>query len=361
MQTRRAERERWVLKALHGALEADTASDHAERVLPHLARAFDANLISAYEVTERGLEGHVPKGIPDPYPVYCPVMHRDPYQALKLRLNPRVAIVSDAIEPKLLRRSQVVHEVYSLFDADRHLVVRTSKFSYGQVGCAAILLSRSRKQRPWQREDVADLERLMPLFVAVDQRNRSLRELTRDHRVLQDAAGALSGAESVLLFDRQARLAWVSPRAARELGIRVTDELPAVLMEAVVRVVALDDALEGAAAAKLEVRVPVGAGFVRASLFRYRSSATEERFVLVRFDARPGLGETAKAADRFGLSKCERGVLEQVSAGLSNAEIGKQLFVSVETVRTHLKHIYRKLGVHSRMQAALKVRGGEGV
>jgi ATP/maltotriose-dependent transcriptional regulator MalT len=42
--------------------------------------------------------------------------------------------------------------------------------------------------------------------------------------------------------------------------------------------------------------------------------------------------------------------------GASNAEIATRLFIACDTVRTHLKHIYEKLHVHSRTQAVVKMR-----
>jgi DNA-binding CsgD family transcriptional regulator len=71
--------------------------------------------------------------------------------------------------------------------------------------------------------------------------------------------------------------------------------------------------------------------------------------------------ETGAAGDpRARLSAAEVKVLDKMSLGLSNREIAAALFVSVETVRTHVKHILAKLDVRTRTQAvamALK-RGG---
>ncbi len=53
-----------------------------------------------------------------------------------------------------------------------------------------------------------------------------------------------------------------------------------------------------------------------------------------------------------GLSRRESEVLARVSEGLSNREIGEQLFISDRTVGRHLTNIYNKLGVTSRTQAA---------
>ena len=45
-------------------------------------------------------------------------------------------------------------------------------------------------------------------------------------------------------------------------------------------------------------------------------------------------------------------VLEAVARGLSNREIGRQLWISEQTVKFHLRNIYRKLGISSRTEAA---------
>ncbi len=52
------------------------------------------------------------------------------------------------------------------------------------------------------------------------------------------------------------------------------------------------------------------------------------------------------------LSERELEVLALVSAGLSNREIAEQLFVSVNTVKTHIARLYRRLGVRNRVEAA---------
>jgi DNA-binding NarL/FixJ family response regulator len=54
------------------------------------------------------------------------------------------------------------------------------------------------------------------------------------------------------------------------------------------------------------------------------------------------------------LTSREAEVVALLSLGLSNDEIGKELFLGVETVRTYVRQIYRKLGVRNRTQAALR-------
>lgn len=52
------------------------------------------------------------------------------------------------------------------------------------------------------------------------------------------------------------------------------------------------------------------------------------------------------------LTKREADVLDHLRQGKSNAEIAHALTVSIETVRTHRRNIYRKLGVSSRRELA---------
>ena len=59
------------------------------------------------------------------------------------------------------------------------------------------------------------------------------------------------------------------------------------------------------------------------------------------------------------LSAREHEVLRLIVDGLSNQEIAERLVVSLDTVKTHVRHIFEKLAVNDRTQAALKaVRAG---
>ena len=55
----------------------------------------------------------------------------------------------------------------------------------------------------------------------------------------------------------------------------------------------------------------------------------------------------------WGLSPLEMDVLRYVAKGLSNAEVGQVMTLERRTVRTHLSHIYRKMGVNSHVEAVV--------
>ena len=52
----------------------------------------------------------------------------------------------------------------------------------------------------------------------------------------------------------------------------------------------------------------------------------------------------------------EREILQSVADGLSNAEIAEQFFLSITTVKWHLRNIYARLGVHNRTAAVVQAR-----
>jgi len=71
--------------------------------------------------------------------------------------------------------------------------------------------------------------------------------------------------------------------------------------------------------------------------------------------ATAAVGHAQKDALAFlsGLTDREREILAYAAIGRSNKEIADRLCVSLDTVKTHLHHIYRKLSVHGRVEAIL--------
>ncbi len=88
----------------------------------------------------------------------------------------------------------------------------------------------------------------------------------------------------------------------------------------------------------------------REDLFRaIQAAANGESFLAPSVAAR--LMGRMRAPAEEALSAREVQVLTMVSQGASNKEIGHQLHISEATVKTHLIHIFEKLGVSDRTQA----------
>jgi DNA-binding NarL/FixJ family response regulator len=64
-----------------------------------------------------------------------------------------------------------------------------------------------------------------------------------------------------------------------------------------------------------------------------------------------GMGEAAPTGRRLTLTERELQVLRGMADGKSNAEIGRELFVSEDTVKTHARRLFRKLGARDRAHA----------
>jgi DNA-binding NarL/FixJ family response regulator len=67
---------------------------------------------------------------------------------------------------------------------------------------------------------------------------------------------------------------------------------------------------------------------------------------------------TDQSGDLTALSVRQREILGYVAEGLSNAEIGKRLFLSESTIKQHLRAAYKLLGVSNRTEAANLFRRG---
>jgi DNA-binding CsgD family transcriptional regulator len=69
------------------------------------------------------------------------------------------------------------------------------------------------------------------------------------------------------------------------------------------------------------------------------------------------VGDTGDPA--AGLTQSELAVARLVASGHSNRETASELFISSKTVEFHLRHVYQKLGIRSRVVLAQRIRGRE--
>lgn len=69
------------------------------------------------------------------------------------------------------------------------------------------------------------------------------------------------------------------------------------------------------------------------------------------FEARSRIGlKCDELSEQFGLTSREAEILALIAEGKKQGEIARDLYIAPSTVKTHIKHLYQKLGVHSRRE-----------
>lgn len=155
------------------------------------------------------------------------------------------------------------------------------------------------------------------------------------------------------LVAEQVRLARAAGYAEYELELHITG---ALLEQAAGNLASASAMLERALAigqAGGYVRVFLDEGDALRSLLAQFRKAPFAASLLAAFGAPVSLDQSALVEP---LTEREREVLKLLAEGCSNPEIASRLYLAVGTVKTHVKHIYGKLGVDDRVKAASKAR-----
>jgi DNA-binding NarL/FixJ family response regulator len=94
---------------------------------------------------------------------------------------------------------------------------------------------------------------------------------------------------------------------------------------------------------------------VRAQHLPLRSGDAIVGVLILAFDA-PPRSKPIGLEPQPRLTPRQREVLELITSGLSTSEIAKKLTLSTETVRNHLRSVFRELHVHTRLEAIAAAR-----
>ncbi len=164
---------------------------------------------------------------------------------------------------------------------------------------------------------------------------------------VERCVSAHSGSEAVAMVTRyRPHVALVDLFIGEESGAEVCERLRAA--EPATRVLLFSGAGEIS---------PQAARAAGASGFAYKDWPARKIAGAVRL---VGLGKTVfERHDRqgaLGLSERERAVLELMSSGATNPEIGEALHLSRHTVKEHSSSLYRKLGVRNRTEAVQRAQ-----
>jgi DNA-binding NarL/FixJ family response regulator len=84
-----------------------------------------------------------------------------------------------------------------------------------------------------------------------------------------------------------------------------------------------------------------------------KAAASGDRVILTQRSQHAHIDEALRWPGReMGLTERESELLSLLSTGMTNRELGSQLYVSENTIKTQLRHLYAKLDVRNRAQAA---------
>jgi DNA-binding CsgD family transcriptional regulator len=171
----------------------------------------------------------------------------------------------------------------------------------------------------------------------------------RARSILDGAAEAME--RPLVALDMGGRVIWVSPHGERLFRTRQARRaLESALGEAARRVAS--PSLDHPPPARVTLRAG-DAPPLHAEL-RLCRPASGPPFVLAEIEpANP----SPALAERHGLTRAEAAVLDLVARGYRDREIAARQRTSLATVRTHVGRVLGKLGVRSRVEAAILARG----
>jgi DNA-binding CsgD family transcriptional regulator len=287
------------------------------------------------------------------------VYPRDPLQERLLQLARFPPIATHGalgVDVAGFRRSEAYQEYFRRIRVDRMLVCSLTDAPYGTPGAAGMMFTRPPDADDFAEADANAVAEVFHAFRAAARRHSRVAALERERDQL--AAAARTVDEARLLFDPSGRVVWRSPVAEGWLP----GEVPADLSDAAARLggLAAGGPLERGTRSRLTCTIRDGRAVTAdLSIVRCGSGAPLVEAVLDPAGLGPGL--LAAAAKRYGLTPAEAQVLNALLRGETNPAAAKRLFVSLETVRTHVRRVLAKVGASSRHEVQAIVAGALGL
>lgn len=333
-------------RLVRGCARLESTTQLHAALLPELGRALDASLVFAYRALPDALRVYAPPDTPPLVETYLSEYVGDcPLHALKSEVTGAVVPTTALYGYGRLVRTRVHDELWRPYGLDHHVALRLDDPELGGLG---IVINRPHGQGEFEADElrwlqgvVAPLAGALRRVVRIEALEARLGALEALLRASDDPSSAPS---ATLVFDADGAL----------VHLRAAPEAAAVVLALGDAAHPLRRAARGLVARRADAALAPDHVLDLGPAGRWRGTVS----LLEVTQARPLVIITARAIDlrAFGLSRAEQAVLDELVAGRSNAEIGRRLFISPETVRTHLTRIYKKLGVRSRLEAVTKAR-----
>jgi DNA-binding CsgD family transcriptional regulator len=349
-----------VIEIVNAASEALTLDDLGHEALPRLARAVEAAETMLYGISDDGRPAKYAGTFQHVFDGYArKFMTRDPQQDALYRHNLPISTASRLVDIPRFRHTEVYTEVYATLGVEDVVYSRLSGESYAAPGMVALALFRRPDQPAWRPREEQFLARTLPALSAAARRAKRIAGVLRTRPIVEAMADA-SDPRPRCALDLGGQALWISSRAAILFGggapgPRIPEELARAAARLGTRAVAAQRPPESLVE-KLCLRMPDRPPLRTQLHVAWDTGGTPFIHVAIEDFSVPSPAAAALGA-RAGLTPTETVVLSVLSLGLSNAEIARRLFVSTETVRSHVQRILGKLGVRSRVEAILEVRG----
>lgn len=267
--------------------------------------------------------------------------------------------LSRRFAPDLLERTRFYTEFARPCRIERQILA----FCAGDGRPSGFLcVARGARARPFSAGELAAVEGVR------GEVERALLRLGRAVRALDRSGGLLAALElglplSCALFDVRGGLLWVSRAGAAALESEAVRLGPArIVWDGTPRFSAWRRAALAALASGAGGSEPrsVYAGPQPASVRCVELPTTDRVALVIDEEAAGGRGaaEHGAALRRHGLTSREADVAELAARGYSVLNLASRLAVAECTIRSHLKQIYRKLGVASRAELAARLFAG---
>ena len=271
------------------------------------------------------------------FPRFQEVAHQHPL-IVRQRQSPDFPVhkISDFLTQEAFHQSELYQEVYRLMGVE-YQIAATIKLEPDHVTALAL----SRQTSDYTERDRAILEMLRPHLVIAFNNLALAREC---QAILDTTTLALNELSSAtIIVNQQGRALYHTGPGWQWLGGNGSGVLPAKISDW------LNQPATSTSRPVLNLVSETHKIHVRAV-----PTSHKERLLLVltKEEHRP---PAATCPDDFGLSKRESEVGRWICTGKTNAEIGAILGISPRTVDKHVEHIFEKLGVETRLAAAVRL------
>jgi len=307
-------------------------------ILPGLERLVPSDLVGYNEVYSAS-EPALVVTYPDP-PLEIAgealgrLAHQHPLISVQLNGDDRTYKISDFLSRREYHSLELYDELYRRLGAE-------DQIAFGLPGPLVIGIAMNRDRRSFSERDRAMLELLRPhLARAYD---RVLQRMQTGALLDALESGLAERGAAVLALDGHGGIAAASESALALLEEYFPEAQGAALPAELAAWLELD----------AEKRGPLTVEAERGSLTVREAQGSRDGRALLLEESR---AVTIGALLSLGLTRRQADVLRLLCANRGTGEIADVLFISPQTVRKHLEHIYARLGVHSRAAAVAAAR-----